>query len=223
MATPIHNGQRVTSTSPLWFGHTGASMNPTLCDRDLLEVVRHPGERSRCGDVVVFPNPSREGFIVHRVVAVTPQGLLTRGDNNRGVDPWCTKPQALQGRVVGAWRGSRRRPIHGGRRGRLDAVLVRLRHSSDRLPWQPLRWAYHAFARSGLAQRVLPASWQQRWRLRIAYFEGQSRYPMSLQLGGRTIGRFDGLTGNWLIRGPFRLLIDASKLPSARLPERRRP
>jgi hypothetical protein len=35
------------------------------------------------GDVIVFTNPSNMGFIVHRIVSSSTEGMITRGDHNR--------------------------------------------------------------------------------------------------------------------------------------------
>jgi hypothetical protein len=188
-------------------------MNPTLSDRDLLEVVPASGQAVCRGDVIVFAQPTADDLIVHRVVGWTRRGLLTKGDNNRQVDDWLTAPESVRGRVTHAWRGSRRRAIHGGRRGLLEAASVRVRRASGYVLLRPLRWTYHALARSGLARRMLPSGCRQRWQPRIAYFKGHCRYPMSLRLGRRTIGRYDGLSGTWLISLPYRLFVDESMLP----------
>jgi signal peptidase I len=188
-------------------------MNPTLCDRDLLEVVPYRSSGVRRGDVVVFQQPVTGRLIVHRVVGVTPRGLRTKGDKNRQVDPWQTTPESVQGRVAYAWRGTRRRTIHGGKCGQAEAAALRARCAAGRLLLHPLRRAYRAVARSDVARRALFGRWQQRLQPKIVYFKGDGRYPMSLRLGRRTIGRFDGWTGTWLIRAPYRLFIDELRLP----------
>jgi hypothetical protein len=187
-------------------------MNPTLCERDLLEVVPYRIAKAQPGDVIVFPSPTGQEFTVHRVVAVTPQGLLTQGDNNPEVDSWRIAPDALQGRVKAAWRGSRRRAIHGGKRGQIEAAVRRARRAVGCFLSHSLRWTYHAAARSSVARRAR-LNWLRPRQPRIVYFSGRSRYPMVLRLGRRTIGRFNRQSGSWLIRAPYRLVIDVSKLP----------
>jgi hypothetical protein len=142
---------------------------------------------------------------------VTAHEVSTRGDNNPEADDGSVSANALQGRVVGAWRGSRRRAIHGGRRGRIEAATLRAGRSVGRLLSRPLRWTYHAAARSSVARWILGGLW---WRQpQLVSFASQSRYPMVLRLGQRTIGRYDTQSGSWLIRAPYLLVIDVSKLP----------
>lgn len=210
MTPPPSTGQGRAKGLPFCLAHTGASMNPTLSDRDLLEVVPASDDGVCCGDVILFDQPAAGNLIVHRAVGITRRGLLTQGDNNPQVDAWSIAPESVRGRVVYAWRGSRRRPIHGGRRGLLEAALLRVRRASGNVLLRPLRWIYHAVARSGLARRMLPSGCRQP---RIAFFEGKCRYPMSLRLGRRTIGRYDALSSTWLIRLPYRLFVDESRLP----------
>ena len=55
------------------------------------------------GDVVVYQGVNRSGEpddVVHRVVAVTPDGLVTRGDNNPQVDDALVTQDNLLGRVT---------------------------------------------------------------------------------------------------------------------------
>ncbi|MBN1978387.1 MAG: hypothetical protein JW918_13400, partial [Anaerolineae bacterium] len=120
--------------APLFFAHRGSSMNPTLHESDLLEIVPCGGDfpsprvgeggrggirSARVGDVIALAPPEADHLVVHRVVRVTPEGVCTRGDNNAGEDGWRLGPERVIGRVVAAWRGRRRRRIFGGWAGRL--------------------------------------------------------------------------------------------------------
>lgn len=64
------------------------SMVPTLEVGDLVVVESVPYSSIHVGDVIVFARPSEFGactseVIVHRVVEVTPSGLITQGDNRQ--------------------------------------------------------------------------------------------------------------------------------------------
>lgn len=55
----------------------------------------------RVGDVVTYRPPvPAASYYTHRVVAVTPAGLTTRGDLNGAADPWTIGPGNLVGRAV---------------------------------------------------------------------------------------------------------------------------
>lgn len=50
----------------------------------------------RAGDVITFRPPAGagvDGLVTHRIVRVTPDGILTRGDNETARDPWVLRPQ----------------------------------------------------------------------------------------------------------------------------------
>lgn len=76
----------------------GRSMEPALVPGDLC--LASPWARPRPGDVVLFSR-DRERPVLHRVLAVDPQGgLLTRGDANATPDRDPVVASAVRGRVV---------------------------------------------------------------------------------------------------------------------------
>ncbi len=52
---------------------------------DIVVVRGAPLNEIKAGDVVVYKFPGREP-IIHRVVEITEEGLITKGDNNRNID-----------------------------------------------------------------------------------------------------------------------------------------
>jgi len=102
---------------------SGSSMLPALWPGDLV-VIRSAAlaELSR-GDLVLFLRQGR--FFVHRVLAVSASGLLTRGDALAAADPPVSS-QELLGRVVSVWRDGRLLPpLPPGRLARALACMVR--------------------------------------------------------------------------------------------------
>jgi len=72
-------------SSPVYVVVSG-SMTPTLEIGDLVITQSVPFDTIHAGDVIIYVPPNGQGgcfgeTIVHRVVAVTPQGLITQGDN----------------------------------------------------------------------------------------------------------------------------------------------
>jgi signal peptidase len=72
-------------SSPVYVVVSG-SMTPTLEVGDLVITQGVPFNSIHVGDVIIYIPPNGQGgcsgeTIVHRVVAVTPQGLITQGDN----------------------------------------------------------------------------------------------------------------------------------------------
>jgi signal peptidase I len=206
--------------------YAGPSMNPTLREPDLLWVEPYGNGPVRVGDVVCFKSPEKDANIVHRVISVvhpevgtphssllTPHSALicTRGDNNPQPDPWAIGVDSLLGRVVAAQRGSRRRPIPGGRTGRIVAWSVRLRKAIWRVAAGIVSGAYQCLVRCGPFDFLLPGG----LRPRLVSFNGRAAATLKLLMGRRVVGRYDRESKEWQIRRPFRLFVDARALPDA--------
>jgi len=82
------------------------------------------------GDVIAFPgsvgNDAR-AMCAHRVIAVTPLGLRTRGDNNARADGSLITAENLLGKVTHYQRNGVTHPVLGGRLGLLRARLLHAR------------------------------------------------------------------------------------------------
>jgi hypothetical protein len=71
--------------------------------------------------------------------------------------------------------------------------------------------AYHGLARTGLGNRILPAS----LRPRMVAFGSSSRQHLKLIWGQSEIGHYDDRARQWKIRLPFRLILNESDLGRA--------
>jgi len=189
--------------------YVGPSMNPTLRDPEIIEVRPYGGRPVRVGDVAFFLSVESALPMVHRVVRVTPTGISTLGDNNSREDAVLLQPGDVQGRVVGAWRGQKRRSISGGLLGRLANRWCRWRRARGHGASRVLRAPYHALARGGVIARFLPAP----FRPRVVVFRHKDHDQFRLMLGRRLIGRYDAPTRHWQIQAPFRVLVAARALP----------
>jgi len=189
--------------------YRGPSMYPTLCNGDGLEVTPYTGREVRAGDVVVFPHPHRAGDVVHRVVAVMPEGVKTRGDNNSHIDPYITPYEALQGRVVLRKRGDRSRRVYGGKPGLLLHRACLARRLLHEYAIRFLRPIYHGVANTGLFYG---------WRIpflktQTVTFQRENGMEIQILLGKRIIARRAPGEDIWTITFPFRLFIDPRRLP----------
>lgn len=191
----------------VFYAHAGASMTPTLQALDLLEVVPYGDKPIRVGDVVVLRSPEGK-LVAHRVVSVGANGIRTRGDGRPDEDAWNLVPVNVDGRVVAAWRGQERRPIHGGLAGLLLARIRAWRLALDRRASVLLRPLYRAIARRG-ARRLLPA----RWRPRVVVFGNGQHARWQVLISKNVVGHYDALSREWRIRRPFRLVVDDDVLP----------
>ena len=52
------------------------------------------------GDVVLYINPDLTYPIIHRVINVTDEGYIIKGDRNPAQDPWVVEQSWLRGRAV---------------------------------------------------------------------------------------------------------------------------
>jgi hypothetical protein len=189
--------------------YVGPSMNPTLREPEIMEILPYDKRPLRVGDVAFFLSPEADQPVVHRVVRVTPAGISTLGDNNTREDLTVLRPKCIQGRVVAAWRGQKRRKIAGGYLGWLISRWLRWRRVLDRYVSPLLSPLYGALSRRGLIARMLPDP----FRPRVVVFRTEGRDQVRLLMGRRIIGSYDDDRHQWQIRRPFRLLVDGRALP----------
>ncbi|HET7386939.1 MAG TPA: signal peptidase I [Nocardioidaceae bacterium] len=78
--------------------HTG-SMSPTIPSGDL--VIDKPARDGfHAGDVITFRHGQGADLVTHRMVAMTKQGVRTKGDGNRTADVWNIRPAQVEGVVA---------------------------------------------------------------------------------------------------------------------------
>ncbi len=189
--------------------YVGSSMNPTLREPEIMEIMPYDTRPMRVGDVVFFLPAQGDRPVVHRIIRVTPSGISTLGDNNTMEDPLLLQPKSIKGRVVAAWRGQNRRKIAGGLQGRLTSRWFRWRRTLECGLSPLLHPLYQGLSHWGWVARVLPAP----FRPRIVVFHIRGRDQFQLLLGRRIIGRYDDLRQQWQIQRPFQLFVDGRVLP----------
>ncbi len=192
-----------------YINYIGPSMNPLLRNGDGLHIVPYNGRAIRRGDVIVFVPSGRETKIVHRVVSVDAQGVKTRGDNGKQVDPWVLTADNILGRVTYIQRKNRRRNIWGGFMGRVAACSFRCLHGGDAVISFLLHPAYQSLCRSAFLRNKL----HRLVKPRVLSFNRPEGMEQQLVVGRRPIGRRRPGKGYWEIRRPFRLCVDESLLP----------
>jgi hypothetical protein len=186
--------------------HVGPSMYPALRDRDVLQLVAYGGRRPKRGDVIVFHSPEDGGKVTHRVISVA-GGIRTRGDSNSEADPGILGADRIVGRVVALQRRGRRLRVRGGWRALL---LLRLRRAiAGPITAALLHPSYRLLSRSGLPRLWLPA----KWRARVVRFERPEGTELHVMIGRRLAGYLRPGKNEWVIRRPFRLLVNEASLP----------
>lgn len=95
------------SAPPVRFQLHGSSMFPLIrLKRDYVTVVNPEGIPAR-GDIVLFSDPERSRYVVHRVWDVKEEKILTWGDNCPNPDGWLPI-ESVWGKIVLIERGSRK-------------------------------------------------------------------------------------------------------------------
>jgi hypothetical protein len=198
--------------SVFFASYVGPSMNPTLREPEIMEIMPYGSTPLRVGDVVFFLPPETDHLVVHRIIRVTPAGISTLGDNNTQEDTLLLQPKSIKGQVVAAWRGQKRRKIEGGYQGRLTSRWLHCRRTLDHGLSLLLHPLYQALSHWGLIAWVLPAS----FRPRVVVFHARGRDQFQLLLGQHIIGRYDEQRQLWQIQRPFQLFVDERALPRQR-------
>jgi len=206
---PLQNRNGNVPGAMFFAAYVGPSMNPTLREPEIMEIMPYDSRPLRVGDVAFFLSPEADQPVVHRIVRVTPAGISTLGDNNTQEDAFLLPPKRIKGQVVAAWRGQKRRKIAGGYQGRLTSRWLHWRRVLDRGVSPLLHPLYQALSRCGLIARLLPAP----FRPRVVIFRAQGQDQFQLLLGRRIIGRYDDQRHQWQIQRPFQLFVNGRALP----------
>jgi hypothetical protein len=185
-------------------------MSPTVRKFDVLYVSSYRGNKVRSGDVVVFKSAGQPLPVVHRVLSQDAFGIRTIGDNNETVDEGYLNLNHIVGRVVYLKRGSKLKRVHGGWLGSLVGRIMRLRRLLDYRISRIAHPLYDLLVRYKIFMR-----WPCSIRTKVVSFAGNGAEDLQLLWRGRVIGWFEPDMDNWVIRRPFRLIVDQSLLPGA--------
>lgn len=202
----IHEGQ--TAQECRYAIYTGESMSPTLRDPEVVEIKPYTQRTIRKGDVILFTHPDKPAPIIHRVINISHSQIRTRGDNNPTMDGWILSMGQIIGQVTAGWSGSKRRIIFGGFRGQLMGFY---RNKLNLFIFSTIRYLkpfYHWLYQKKVVYRVV----QGRVHPKILQFHGQDTNHYLLFLDEDLIGRYDETKHQWVIRRPFRLLLDEESL-----------
>jgi signal peptidase I len=199
---------RKNSRHPLFFIYKGQSMNPTLWQGDLLEVIPYHRTSIKVGDIIIFNSPHEEEFIAHRVVSISPDGIITKGDNNGHCDQWRLRNSAIIGKVIAATYSMKRRTL---REGLLGLLLARSFYSMHEI----FRGGCHHMSpiyKFGASRDVLCRLGTLFIKPKIAIFKGNGKSSIMLLSGKHIIGRYNYNINRWNFFKLYRLFIDEDAL-----------
>jgi len=206
----VHSeNSRKDSRHPLFFTYKGRSMNPTLWQGDLLEVIPYDGIKIKEGDIIIFNNPQGEGFIVHRIVSMSSHGIYTKGDNNNHRDQWNLGSSAIIGKVIAATYSIKRRNLRGGL---LGLLLAPWSHSMHKIFCRGFAFM-PTISELAASQDILCCLGTQFIKPKIVIFKTNGKNSIMLLAGKRIIGRYNYGMNQWNFCNIYRLFIDEDVLP----------
>ena len=186
--------------APYRFFYRGPSMAPTFRPGQVL-YINPQGRGIAAGDVIVFHHQEGKDHVVHRVIKLTEDGYLTRGDNNLRNDPAPILPGQIVGRVEMAKLGDQIEEVKNGRRGLWQAKYLRKRLLVKRLLRRVLGKPYYWLKCSGIVAKL--------WRpeLEAIRFETPDGPLVKYIHKGRTVASGWTDTNRWWFRRPYDFVI----------------
>jgi hypothetical protein len=184
--------------------YRGCSMTGTFRPGDCLTVAPVGLAAVRRGDVVVFRGHACEAeadAIVHRVMGVLRDGLVTQGDNNACPDNTPVTAERLVGRATHLTRGGKTQRVAGGWSGWLHARTIRGRRRLWRIVRRLGRRPYAWLRASRLAPRF--------WRPTIQTIRRESTSGLLIKYvsRGRTVACWWPQTNRFECSKPYDLIL----------------
>lgn len=205
---PIRQGINMGTAGMVAF--SGCSMKPTLVDGDLVEVLPYDQRIIQVGDIIYYQLPAATKAIIHRVVRITPAGVIARGDHNPFNDAAPIPSEFIFGQVIAVWRGSRRRRMAGGRLGLFYCKPHQIILACESAIIPILRPFYQLLVRREIIARCLP----RRFQPKVVKFNDGKVSHLRLVWGKRVIGEYDFHRRRWNIDRPFRPLLSEKAIGS---------
>ena len=185
-------------------------MYPTLKEPGFLEVRPYGQAKPRRGDVICFRAPGSGKMVIHRVMAVRPEGLITRGDNIPHNDPDVVTLSAVVGRVDRIRKaGDGDLSVRGGTAGMLDYAYAQLFRITRMLAGRMCHLIFSPSFLLGCLRIFAPRS----TRFKFVYFGSMPLGRLKILSGNACIGHY--LRGAWHIAYPWRFWVDPAKVQSA--------
>lgn len=180
-------------------------MNFTLKAGDGLIIVSCDNCKIRAGDVVTYKHPTDTYDVVHRVISVSSNGILTHGDNNDKTDPYILKPEKVDGKIVAVLRGGGKIKISGGIRGLIRFYFLRIFFNFKNI-FRPITSSFAEIFNFNYLFRLV-------FKPKLVTFNRPSGNEIQLLTGNFWIARKKPGEKDWEIKFPFRFFINKNKLP----------
>lgn len=180
-------------------------MRGTFRAGDCLFIEKKPLKGIRAGDIVVFRNIDihrDEQDLVHRVVGIEDDGLVTRGDNNWHRDQAVLGAKDLIGAVCRFERNGKNKTVSGGRSGLIRARFLRLRLCFVLLIKWILGFPYYLLRKS----KIISCIWHP--KINSMVFKTQKGDLIKFIHHGRTVARYWMKSDIFLCKKPYDLIIN---------------
>ena len=187
----------------------GPSMYPTLRSIDNIITEKYGKiDDIKVGDIIVYPHPDKIFDVVHRIIKIRDDGVITRGDNNNKIDPYVIKFEDIKGKIIAITRGKRSITITGGRAGYIIHRIMLIRKYVVFFIKVPISKISAIIADSKLLNFLDPL-----FSVKIVRVKGKNGANSEiLKLGNRAIGKRYGQSGEWFIKLPYRFFIKKERL-----------
>ena len=188
---------------------SGPSMYPTLRNGDGLVLGKFKSfDEIIVGDIITYPHPdpAKSFDVVHRIIKIEKEGVITRGDNNNKVDPYLVRFEDIKGKVKAVKRNNKESKLKNGSIGYIIHKVMLLRRLLIQC-LKPLRKLSAAIEEAGVFTILHPFI-----KLEKMNVTNKSKKEILLIHKGRVIGRKNVRANKWKIKFPYKLIIDKRKI-----------
>ena len=127
---------------PLCTTVSGVSMYPLIRrDRDVV-IIGHVNRPLVRGDIVLFHDPARDRYVLHRLWRLAPDRVLTWGDNCAYPDGWM-RPEMVWGIAAAMKRGRRTVRFDTNAARKCGLTFAKARHLHCRVRSKAYKFASH--------------------------------------------------------------------------------
>jgi len=82
-----------------YFSVLSPSMEPTIPVGGVVAIKPADPYTLKAGDIICFNLSNYQPLVTHRIINVTGEGFITKGDANDDIDPWMVKRENVVGKV----------------------------------------------------------------------------------------------------------------------------
>ncbi len=160
------------------------------------------------GDVIVFRESDSEDHkneLVHRIISISKENIVTRGDNNLRKDKILITEKNLLGKVVKIERGNKTLNVRNGWSGLVVGKAHHLKLSIKKMIWGTIRLPYNKLKKSNITSKV--------WKPKILKTTIQTSEGELVKYihNNKTVGYLWTETGKSKIKKPYDLIIGSRK------------